>query len=43
LVFCSYLFYNKLQFKRYLGFGMMGESDALVLDVERLLAELAAG
>lgn len=26
-----------------LGFGMMGESDALVLDVERLLAELAAG
>ncbi len=26
-----------------LGFGMMGESDALVLDVERLLADLAAG
>lgn len=26
-----------------LGFGMMGESDALVLDVESLLADLAAG
>lgn len=24
-----------------LGFGMMGESDALVLDIEKLLAELA--
>lgn len=24
-----------------LGFGMMGESDALVLDVEKLLADLA--
>ncbi|MBI5518653.1 MAG: chemotaxis protein CheW [Desulfovibrio sp.] len=26
-----------------LGFGMMGESDALVLDIEKLLAELTAG
>jgi len=25
-----------------LGFGMMGESDALVLDIEKLLSELSA-
>jgi two-component system chemotaxis sensor kinase CheA len=25
-----------------LGFGMMGESDALVLDIEKLLAEVSA-